>query len=187
MAGNRFITKLHKIFDSIVDCAAFISGTILAFSTLLVCADIIMRYFFNSPIPGVLETTEFGLLFFTLLASAWLMRRNKHVNMDLVLHKLKPRIQCIMNACTFALCAVICAVITYYGALTAIDRYQTNHRLSTALEPLSYPLVSIIPVCFFLLFIQSTIMTYNYILEANTLQAKNKQSDNLSRGLKEVI
>jgi len=177
MSHAKLMERLHRLFDRTVDCAAFISGIVLGLVTLLVCTDIVMRYFFNKPIQGSLESSEYGLLFLTLLAAAWLVRKNKHVRMELLVHKLKPATQAYVHGITSILCVLICGIVTYYGVLVVLDRYQTSHRLTTTLEPLSYPLMSIIPVCFFLLVIQFIIAARDYFAEAKALEKNSSQDD----------
>ena len=177
MNHHKLIDRFHKFFDHIVDYAAFISGIVLGLVTLLVCTDIVMRYFINKPIQGALESSEYGLLFLTLLAAAWLVRKEKHVRMELLLHRLKPVTQAYINGITSILCVLICGIVTYYGVLVVIDRFQTGHRLTTTLEPLSYPLMSIIPLCFFLLIIQFIISACGYFGEAKALEDHKQQDD----------
>jgi len=177
MIKIRRITKLHNLFDTVVDGAAFIAGIILGLVTGLVCVDVVMRYFFNKPIQGALESSEYGLLFLTLLAAAWLLKKNKHVRMELLIHKLKPITQAYINGVTSIICVWICGIITYYGMLVVIDRFETGHRLATTLEPLSYPLMSVIPICFFLLVIQFILSAYGYFVEAKALGHHNQQGD----------
>jgi len=180
MNPPKLIDRFHRFFDHIVDYAAFISGIVLGLVTLLVCTDIVMRYFFNKPIQGSLESSEYGLLFLTLLAAAWLVRKNKHVRMELLVNKLKPATQAYINGITSILCVLICGIVTYYGVLVVIDRFQTGHRLTTTLEPLSYPLMSIIPLCFFLLIIQFIVSAYGYFAEAKALK-KNRMKEDPAR------
>jgi TRAP-type C4-dicarboxylate transport system permease small subunit len=168
-------SRLRRFFDLVVDAAAFVSGIVLFFVTVLVCADIVMRYYFNRPIQGALESSEYGLLFLTLLAAAWLARENKHVRMELLIHKLKPATQATVNGITSLVCVLICAVVTYYGVVVVLDRYRTQHRLTTTLEPLSYPLMSVIPVCFFLLVVQFILSARGYFAEAKALKKKSLQ------------
>ena len=174
LEGTPSLSKLHKRFDTIVDVAAFLAGTILALSVVLICIDISMRYFAKKPITGVLESTEYGLVFFTLLSGAWLLRRDKHVRMDMVLKRVKPRTQAWVNAVTSAASTIVCGIITYYGAVVTVNCFQTGERFSSTLEPLSYPLMAIVPVCFFLLFIQYFITTYGYAVEAKALKTKTR-------------
>ena len=166
---------MNRIFDAVVDCGAFAAGLILAFVVLLVSADIFMRYFINKPIQGSLESAEYGLLFLTLLSASWLVRRNKHVRMELLIGKLKPSTQAYVNSVTSILCAFICGLVTCYGILVVIDRYKTGHRLNTTLEPISYPLTFIIPLCFFFLFIQFIIESRCFFLEARSSKDGNER------------
>jgi TRAP-type C4-dicarboxylate transport system permease small subunit len=166
------LDKLQKLFDAVLICAAFLSGVIFGLVTLFLCIDISMRYFFNRPITGVLEISEYSLLFFTLLGAPWLLKRDKHVKMDLVISKLKPIKRASVNVVTSLLDAIVCAIITYYGILAVIERYKTGYRLPTTLEPLSYPLMSIIPLCFFLLFIQFLLSAYRNFADAKSVRKK---------------
>jgi C4-dicarboxylate transporter, DctQ subunit len=168
---------LLRWFDKITDSAAFAAGVVLAFITLIVCVDVFMRQFFNRPVQGALETSEFGLTFLTLLASAWLLRKDKHVRMELLLHKFNPRTQAWMNSITSLVCMLTCLLVSYYGVIVVVDRFKTGHRLTTTLEPLSYPLVSIVPVCFFLLAIQFIIAAYGFFQEAKNPRTGARVSD----------
>jgi TRAP-type C4-dicarboxylate transport system permease small subunit len=172
--GTNALSALRRLFDKILDGAAFLAGTILALSVILICIDVAMRYFVRKPITGILESTEYGLVFLTLLAVAWLLRRDKHVRMDMVLKKLKPGMQAWVNGLTSAASTVICGIITYYGTIVVINCYRTGERFSSTLEPLSYPLMAIVPVCFFLLSVQSVRTTLGYFAEAKGLKSKTR-------------
>jgi TRAP-type C4-dicarboxylate transport system permease small subunit len=169
---------LLRLFNKITDGAAFAAGVVLAFITLIVCIDVFMRYFLNRPVQGAMETSEFGLTFLTLLASAWLLRKDKHVRMELLLHKLKPRTQAWVNSITSMICVLTCVLVFYYGLIVVVDRFKTGHRLMTTLEPLSYPLMAIVPVCFFLLTIQFILEAHRYFQEAkNPTKTGTRVSD----------
>jgi len=170
------MTTLLRIFDKITDWAAVLAGVIIAFVGALVCADVFMRYVFNKPIIGVLETAEFGLLFFTLLPAAYLLRKDRHVKMDLLINKLRPKAAALLNITTYTLCAFVCALITFYGVVVVIERFTTKHRLTTTLEPLSYPLYAIIPVGFFLLFIAFVVWVLQYAQEYRDLSLKTQDN-----------
>jgi C4-dicarboxylate transporter DctQ subunit len=168
----NLLDKLQKLFDATVVCGAFVSGVIFGLVTLFLCIDTFMRYFFNRPITGVLECTEYGLLFFTLLSAAWLLKRDKHVRMDLVISKLKPIKRAAINAVTSILGAIVCGIITYYGILVVIERFKSGQRFPSTLEPLSYPLMSVIPVCFFLLFIQFCLSALRSLADAKSARKR---------------
>ena len=41
---------------------------------LVVCAEVLLRYGFNSPISWVVEISEYALLWITFLGAAWVLR-----------------------------------------------------------------------------------------------------------------
>jgi TRAP-type C4-dicarboxylate transport system permease small subunit len=75
--------------------------------------------------------------------------------MDSVVGRFSPRIQSLMNCITSFACAGLIAAMTYYTAKLTVFDYQTHFQLSTIVNPVKWPIESIIPFGFVLLFIQS--------------------------------
>jgi TRAP-type C4-dicarboxylate transport system permease small subunit len=159
-----WISRLQRHFDAVVKAGAFLAGVLFGLVVLLICVDVFMRYFLNRPLEGVLESTEYSLLFFTLLSATWLLKNGRHVRMDLVISRLKPRTRNILHVATSFLGAIVCAIVAYYGVLLVIRYFKTGHHLVSSLEPLAYPLVSIIPLAFFLMFVQFLISAFSALL-----------------------
>ncbi|GAH24314.1 unnamed protein product, partial [marine sediment metagenome] len=63
-------------------------------------AEITARNLFNYSIRWVLEISEVSLLFITFMGAAWLLRREGHVSLDLLVPRLKPKTQTIINVTT---------------------------------------------------------------------------------------
>ena len=121
---------------------------------LAVGAEVVMRYFFNRPLLWVVEVTGLTLLYITFLVAAWVLRREQHVKMDMVLSRLSPRTQAILNIITSTLSAVIFLAITWYGAWATWEHFKAGYYTSTTMEiPYVYVLI-IIPIGSLLLFIQ---------------------------------
>ena len=60
---------------------------------LFVGAEVMMRYVFNSPIPGHLEVSELLMPIIVFLGLSYTQATHGHVGMDLVLDSLPPRAQ----------------------------------------------------------------------------------------------
>jgi hypothetical protein len=73
------MVKVFQLLDSKLSrLLLFVSGLCCAVSMFLITADVVGRYFFNSPIPGTLEVTEFSLrIVFGVLLSREI--RGEHV------------------------------------------------------------------------------------------------------------
>ena len=155
--------KSATVFDHVINALAFIGAVVVLFMMLSIGSDVVMRYFFKQPQIWVLETTEYALLFMTFLSTTWLLKNEGHVKMDLMLLLLKPRARMILNIFTTILLAILFLVITVYGAKVTLEQFQNNYYTSTPLEVPTGPLMSVIPIGCFLLFIQSLRMLYGYL------------------------
>ncbi|MFC1869139.1 TRAP transporter small permease subunit [Thermodesulfobacteriota bacterium] len=157
------LRKSLTVFDHAVSILAFIGAVILLFIMLSIGSDVVMRYFFKQPQIWVLEITEYSLLFMTFLSTAWLLKNGGHVKMDLVLLLFKPRTRVIINIFTTTLLAILFLVITWYGVKVTYEQFEFSYFTSTPLEVPTGPLMSVIPIGCFLLFIQTLRTLCEYI------------------------
>ena len=149
-----FTKKISLVFDQILGAFMFLGSTILAFLLLAVCWDVFARTFFGRPLTWVLEFTEYGLLYMTFLCTAWVLKNEGHVISDLLLVGLSPRNQALLNTVTSFMGAVICLILTWFGADVSWEKLQSGAFQPTAIQPPDFPIFVIIPVGCFLLFIQ---------------------------------
>ena len=161
----KVIRTLGTVFDNAVNNFTGLAGVLLIFVMLVVCAEIVLRYFFHSPTLWVLEISEVLLLYITFLGTAWLLKREGHVKMELLLSRLNPRNRGLLNSITSVIAAISCLVVAWYGALITWDYYQIGYTTMTAWRPLVAPFIVIIPVSSFLLFIQFLRRAYGYLGE----------------------
>ncbi|MFC2068927.1 TRAP transporter small permease [Chloroflexota bacterium] len=158
----RLIGKIVPFFDSITRVSAFISAIFLIFIILAVTIGVSMRYLFDSPQAWVIELCEYSLLYIVFLGSAWLLAKDGHISMDLVINRLRPITQAIINTITYFVCMVVSLIIIWYGILVVIDSYQKGLFYYTVLETPTYPILAIVPIGSFLLFIQFMRRTFSY-------------------------
>ena len=156
--------KVKSIFDRTNSLLAILASVLLAFIALSLCYDITMRYLLGRTLPWLFEVSEYSLLWITFLGAAWLLRREGHVKMDLILNRLKPRTQAIVNIITSIVSALVCLLITWYSAKVTWHFFQTGSFLLSYLEAPKWPIMIIIPVGSFLLFIQFLRRTYGYLV-----------------------
>ena len=55
--------RLRVVLDRTIDSLAVFTQALVILIMLAVCADVFLRYFFNSPMFWVLESTQFALVF----------------------------------------------------------------------------------------------------------------------------
>jgi C4-dicarboxylate transporter, DctQ subunit len=172
----KFLARLGKVFDQINVATVIIAAMLVVGLTFIVGADITLRYLFNKPIAWVKEVSEYILVALGFLTAAWLLKDNAHVTMDLVLAKMSPRTQTMMNIITSILSAIIVFIVTWFSVTITVDFYQTKIVAPTVLEPPKWILMTPVIVGSFLLAIQFVRRTYAYLDKWKTLRGqKNDQ------------
>ncbi len=146
--------KVGIVFDRVLGLLALLAAIIFVFIMLAVSGDVVMRYVVHRGTIWVVEISEYCLLWITFLATAWLLREEGHVRMDLVLSRLRSRHQALVNMITSALSIVVCSALVWYGAQVTWQHYQEGLYRYTQLSIPTAPILVIIPVGSFLLTIQ---------------------------------
>ena len=150
----KITKKIGNFFDHINKVFAFITGIIVIFIMLAVVYEVVMRYFFRSPTLWTVEVSGYGLVFITFLGSAWVLKHEGHVKIDLLTSYVKPESQIILNIFNSIIAAIVTLVIFWYSARVTLASYRTNYLAATELQTPLFIIYLIIPIGCFLLFIQ---------------------------------
>jgi TRAP-type C4-dicarboxylate transport system permease small subunit len=142
------------MFDQLLGFLVYVASAMLAFILLAVCWDVIARTLAGSPLPWVLEFTEYSLLYVTFLCTAWVLRNEGHVNTDLLLIALRKDHRAFLNGITSIIGAGVSILLTCFGLLVSLEKLREGSFQPTAMAPPDFPLFIIIPFGFFLLLIQ---------------------------------
>ena len=159
----KFISAADKIFDAVIKYLCYLAAAILVLMSLSISLDVILRYTINNPLKWVFEATEYSLLFITFLAATWVLKKDDHVKLDLALAVLGPRLRAGVNTFTSLIMAVVCLVITWSSVKYTIYLFQNDVTTIQYYTIPQFTIYFIIPVGFFLLFIQSLKRTYQFL------------------------
>ena len=141
-------------FDRLLDAMSWLAIAIILASTVAVTVDVIARSFFHYSFLGVVELTEYGLLFLTFLGSAWLLREKGHVRVEVIVQRMRPKTRAVFEIISNLIGMASTLIITYFGTSVTVDFYLRNVRTATVLELPRAFLFFIIPLGSFLLAIQ---------------------------------
>ncbi len=145
---DKAATVLNRIF-MVFACI------IMAGLMIIVCVDLTLRYFFNSPLIWGTEVTEILLLYITFLAAAQVFRDDSHVVVDVFLAVASERRRRIMGLISNAMVGLISAILVYYGSVTTIDLYVRGVFNPTILETPIALITMIIPIGCIPLFLEA--------------------------------
>jgi TRAP-type transport system small permease protein len=148
------VTALSDAFGRLFELLASLGSAILLAMVALVSADILLRDAFGSGIGWADEVSEYALYVITVLTAPWLLRRGRHVRIDIVLALIPPLIAWLMEALCDLAGFAVCLVLVRYGLSMVYDSWTTG---STTIKTLIFPewwLLSVLPACFLLLAIE---------------------------------
>jgi len=128
------------------------SVAVILFVMFFVCAEVVMRYGFNSPIPGHLEGSELLLPMMVFFALSYTQATHGHVGMDLLLGSLPAAARRYTTIATLLVSVFVCAVIAYFSFKNALQLWRYDDVTmsppyfptwpSAAAIPLGYGLVA---------------------------------------------
>ena len=144
----------EKWFDALIDGCAVIAGLLLVAMMLLVCCSVVMRYMMHLPVGWVVEVCEFGLLFITFLGTTWLLKKDGHIKVDIVIGSLQPAVRKVIFRITSLVGAASCGFLLWYGTYETWDHFQRSTLVIQTLETPKWMLLIVIPFGSLLMIIQ---------------------------------
>ena len=166
MSPKALVKAMKKpldIFDHILNIVAFLAGTILIFIMVSVCLDVILRYFFNRPLIWVTQVTECLLLYITFLGSAWLLREEGHVKVDMLINHLGPKTVALLGIISSTIGIAVSVVLTVFGSSLSWYYFRTGLYTPTILQIPIFAIIVIIPVGSLMLLLQFIRRTFKFI------------------------
>ena len=161
----QIATKYTKIVYAIAHVGGFIGSLTMVGLMLLTVGDVLLRYFFNAPILGSFELTEFSLIILVFFAIPWGTAQKVNVRVDLLVGPLPNRVRAIFDSVTCFLSTLITALLAWYTVPQAKYMMKLGSE-SDMLEIPLYPFYFIVAVGFFLLFFVLIANLIDFINEA---------------------
>ena len=160
MQLNKMINTYTKIVNSVTHKWGFFGALVMIGLMLLTVGDVVLRYFFNAPILGSFELTEFILVVMVFFAIPWATVKKANVRVDLFVGRLPLRVRTIFDIVTCFMGLIVTALFAWYTVPQAIYIWRL-YSVSDMLEIPVYPFYFMVAFGFFLLF---------FVLVANLIE-----------------
>ena len=145
---------MGRMFDRLLSVMAAIAAGALAFMALSVDYEIVMRYFLGRPTSWVVDFTEYALLYCLFLASPWVLARNAHIRIDILLQYFSPATVRGLELVSSIIALAACAVFFIASAVVTWGVYQDGEILWRATILPKWPIFLAMPLGSLLLTIQ---------------------------------
>lgn len=153
---------LHRFLDRLNDVMAWVGAVLVLFMMLAISYSVLTRYLFNRPIAWIVEISSYLMLYITFLGTAWLLRRDGHVEIDLFTSHLNLKRQALLKAVTSVGGALVGFVLTWKGALVTIDYFRRDVTIMGILNTPQFLLMAIIPIGGFLLLVEFILRIFHF-------------------------
>ena len=139
---TRLITYLRKLEDAVL-------VALLIAMILLAVYQIILRNFYDSGLIWGESLLRVLVLWVGLMGAMIASRKGNHININLITHLVRPRIQAAINILTSLFTAAICALLAYHSFRFVLIEYQDG--LTAFANVPTWVCELIIPVAFCLI------------------------------------
>ena len=138
--------KVEEIQTSVENVATGISSSIVALMILLTAADVIFRYIFASPLPGVVDLCEMLLAGIVYLTIAYVQRKKGHVRVDVFIERLQGPPRITLEIAVLILSLISFGIVTWQVGLYAWDCWITkDHTIGLMAYPI-WPAATVVTI-----------------------------------------
>jgi TRAP-type C4-dicarboxylate transport system permease small subunit len=143
--------SVEKIIDKILTVLGVIPALLLLFMVLSTSFTIFARFLGFSGLVWGVQFTEYALLWMTLLGATWVLKRDKHVTVDLITGLLKQHTKIYFNLVHSIMGFAVSGVLCWYGAVVSWGQYQRGVVDIQVIDVPKYLVLMVIPAGFFFL------------------------------------
>ncbi|MGU3576158.1 TRAP transporter small permease [Brucellaceae bacterium C25G] len=154
---------IEKLYDFILSFFAFIACLTLIAMMLATVIKVGMRVFFNYGIHGIDQISGIMMVYITFLGAAWVLRKDGHVTVDILMTIVSPPTRRIMLVVSSIISAVVCLLMAYYGYQAIVRSIQRGIMVASELEIPRAINLAVIPVGCFLLGVEFILRTLRFI------------------------
>ncbi len=123
------LARFRKAVQKASYGACFIGMFLAIPLMLLTVGDVMGRSFFNKPIPGTFELSEYMLAVIVLLGAAYTQQVKGHVGVDFLTSRYSAKTQAVLQAVTTFAGLLIIAILVWQGYLEGIHEKAVSDQL----------------------------------------------------------
>ena len=140
---------MRRLYARTLEWLAAVAAVLLGVTALAITLDVVARNIGLGTLPWILEVSEYVLPLATFLVAPWLLYRNEHVRLDILLN-VWPKLGHLCNAIGLA----VCVVLVIYGVRTILNSADQGAMIFKSVVFPEWWLYVPVPICFALLTIE---------------------------------
>lgn len=144
---------VSRIYAGLVGLLAIIAAALLVWLMVAIVVSVAMRNAGLQPFAWLFTSTEYAMLYMTMLGAPWLVRKRGHVHIELVTAALPAGLRAVVSRLVAAGCVAICLYLGWKGLALVqtnlargdfdVRAYYFPRWLLTVAFPVSFGLMAI--------------------------------------------
>ena len=146
--------RLARIYDATIVASAVVAGALVVFIFAAIFVDVTVHAFGLQPPAWAASAIEYSMLYLTMLAAPWLVRKRAHIVIDVVRSQVSEAAQRTLEHIVYAIAIVTCLILAYYGAELTVTTYERGDLDIRSVDMPRWLLYAPMPAGFLLLGIE---------------------------------
>ena len=143
MILSRTADAIYKVMTPLSKVLVFVGGTFLAIMMFLTASDVTMRYFFDMPISGAFDLTEYMMAIVFAFGLPYCTIEKGHIQVDILMERLSARAQTNITTITTLFGLGLFALVAWQSFKYILIQNESNIVSSVLLIP-RYPFVAVL-------------------------------------------
>jgi TRAP-type C4-dicarboxylate transport system permease small subunit len=118
MTDSIYQGPIDRLLDRVLSPVAAVAGIMLGAMSVMITADVVIRWWTGRPVVGVFELTETMLVYATFLALAYVQLKNQQLRVDILSARARGRLAGALNLLECV------ASIFVYGAIALYSGHE---------------------------------------------------------------
>ena len=141
-----FLRSFTRTIDNFTDRSGKVSSILIVGMIFSLVFEVVMRYVFDKPTMWAHETSQYFFGAHFMMAGAYALRHNAHVNVEILYDRFSPRTKAIIAVITSLFFFLFCGLLFWNGWELAWDSLLNLERSQTPWGPPVYPAKLMIPI-----------------------------------------
>lgn len=141
MGLKKGMDLLNRLNRPLIFFIKHVALWILAGMMFLTFVDVLLRYFFNNPVPGAAELIEFMMAIVVTFSVVYCAHKRSHINVDLVIVNLPDRVRTWLDCITSFITLVLFILIAWQAFILIADEYGSGLTSAVLYIPV-YPFIA---------------------------------------------
>lgn len=150
MEKMAFYSTFRRWVEKAIYTTAAVGMVFVIPLMVLTTADVVGRSFFNKPVTGTFELSEYMLAVIILLSAAYTQQIKGHVSVDFLTSRFNPKIQRTLQVLTTGLSLLIMTIVVWQGVILGLEERAVTDQLRIPKAPFKI----LVGVCGVLLWLQ---------------------------------